>query len=252
MKRILGAAFLATALCSGAQTALADEAVSEQRAVDARTVNINLDGVISLNIKQGPAALTIYGDPRYLPKVVVEQHGDSLHIGTELRGFHIGKTDLRAELTLPNLHELVSGGVGSTEINGFNGDTLRLVLDGAGAITAKSHYRNVNVKLAGVGSINLDAGSSDNMDLNLRGAGSMHVHGQAKKLHAILSGVGSLDARQLQADSIDVSLTGMGSARLFAKDSANMNLTGLGSATVYGNPANRQANARGMGSVHWE
>jgi hypothetical protein len=108
------------------------------------------------------------------------------------------------------------------------------------------------VKLAGVGSINLDAGSSDNMDLNLRGAGSMHVHGQAKKLHAILSGVGSLDARQLQADSIDVSLTGMGSARLFARDSASMNLTGLGSATVYGNPANRQANSRGMGSVHWE
>lgn len=252
MKRIIRAALLASALCSGAHTALADEVVSEQRAVDARTVNINLDGVISLNVKQGPAALTIYGDPRYLPKVVVEQHGDSLHIGTALHGFHVGKTDLRAELTLPNLHELVSGGVGATEINGFSGDTLRLVLDGAGAITAKSQYRNVNVKLAGVGSINLDAGSSDNMDLNLRGAGSMHVHGQAKKLHASLSGVGSLDARQLQADSIDVSLTGLGSARLFAKDSANMNLTGLGSATVYGNPANRQANARGMGSLHWE
>lgn len=252
MKRILRAAFLATALCSGAHTALADEVASEQRAVDARTVNINLDGVISLRVKQGPAALTIYGDPRYLPKVVVEQHGDSLHIGTELRGVRLGKTGLRAELTLPNLHELVSGGVGSTDINGFSGDTLRLALDGAGAINAKSQYRNVNVKLAGVGSINLDAGSSDNMDLNLRGAGSMHVHGQAKKLHASLSGVGSLDARELQADSIDVSLTGLGSARVFAKDSANMNLTGMGSATVYGNPANRQASARGMGSLHWE
>ena len=252
MKRILRAAFLATALCSGAHTALADEVVSEQRTVDARTVNINLDGVISLNVKQGPAALTIYGDPRYLPKVVVEQHGDSLHIGTDLHGIHLGKTDLRAELTLPNLHELVSGGVGSTEINGFNGDTLRLALDGAGSITAKSQYRNVNVKLGGVGSITLDGGSGDNMDLNMRGAGSMHVQGQIKKLHANLSGVGSLDARQLRADSIDVSLTGLGSARVFAKDSANMILTGLGSATVYGKPANRQASARGMGSVHWE
>lgn len=252
MKRIMRAAFLATALCSGAHTALADEAISEQRAVDARTVNVNLDGVISLNVKQGPAALTIYGDPRYLPKVVVEQHGDSLHIGTDLRGVHMGKMDLRAELTLPNLHELVSAGVGSTKINGFNGDTLNLALNGAGGINARAQYRNVTVKLGGAGSINLDAGSSDNMDVNLRGAGSMHVHGQSKKLHANLSGVGSLDARQLQADSIDVSLTGLGSARVYAKNSANMNLTGLGSATVYGNPANRQASARGMGSVHWE
>ena len=252
MKRILRAAFLATALCSGTHTALADEVVSEQRTVDARTVNINLDGVISLNVKQGPAALTIYGDPRYLPKVVVEQHGDSLHIGTDLHGIHLGKTDLRAELTLPNLHELVSGGVGSTEINGFNGDTLRLALDGAGSITAKSQYRNVNVKLGGVGSITLDGGSGDNMDLNMRGAGSMHVQGKIKKLHANLIGVGILDARQLREDSIDVSLTGLGSARVFAKDSANMILTGLGSATVYGKPANRQASARGMGSVHWE
>jgi hypothetical protein len=64
--------------------------------------------------------------------------------------------------------------------------------------------------------------------------------------------VGSLDAQQLRADTIDVNMTGLGSASVYAKSSASLKLTGLGSATVYGNPTNRNASARGLGSVSWQ
>lgn len=255
MKTTLKAAMLAAVLCSGTPAALAAELTSESRSVDARTVNLNLDGVISIKVKQGPvASLTLYGKPEALKKVTVLQSGDQLRIDTG-RSSNISfgnKQDLRAELTLPNLREVVSGGVGATEVNGFSGDTLRLTLQGAGAVKVNAQYRNVDVQLGGIGGMTVNAGNSDNVDLHLNGAGRIEMIGQTKQLNASLGGVGSLDAQQLRAESVDVRLSGLGSASVYAKTRATMNLSGLGSATVYGKPANRQSSAQGLGSVSWQ
>jgi hypothetical protein len=254
MKKYLKAAMMAAVLSSGAQAALADDIISESRSVDARTVKLELDGVISIKVKQGPAALTIYGEPEALKKVVVEQSGDTLHIGTKkMNSVHFGnQRELRAELTLPSLRAVTSGGVGSTEVSGFSGDNLRLALDGAGSVKVDAQYRNLDVRLGGVGGITVNGGNSDNVELQLNGAGRIEMTGQAKQLHARLGGVGSLDAQQLRADVIDIDMTGLGSAAVYAKTSANLRLTGMGSAKVYGNPTNRNASARGMGSVSWQ
>ncbi|MRW91079.1 DUF2807 domain-containing protein [Duganella sp. FT80W] len=255
MKTTFKAIILAAVLSSGAPAALAADVTSEARVVDARTVNIELDGVISLKVKQGAsAALTIYGEPEAVKKVVVEQSGDTLHIGTKkMNSISFGnKRELRAELTLPNLREVKSAGVGATEVSGFNGDNLRLSLDGAGSVKVDAQYRNFDVRLGGVGGMTVNGGNSDKVELHLNGAGHIEMSGQTKQLYASLGGVGSLDAQQLRADAIDVNLTGLGSASVYAKNSANLKLTGMGSAKVYGNPATRNASARGMGSVSWQ
>lgn len=255
MKKYLKAAMLATVLCSGASAALAADVISETRSVDARAVNIDLDGVISLKVKQGPvAALTIYGEPEALKKIIVEQSGDTLHIGTKkVNAINFGnKQELRAELTLPNLRSVISGGVGSTEVNGFSGDNLRLSLEGAGAVKVNAQYRNVDVKLGGVGGMTVNAGNSDNVNLHLEGAGHIEIAGQTKQLHANLGGLGGLDAQQLRADTVDLNMSGLGSASVYAKSSASLKLSGLGSAKVYGNPANRSASSHGLGSVSWQ
>lgn len=255
MKKYLKATMLAAVLCSGAGAAPAADIVSESRGVDARAVNVDLDGVISLKIKQGPvAALTLYGEPDALKKVTVQQSGDTLRITTVKTNTISfgGKKDLRAELTLPNLRALVSGGVGSTEVTGFSGDSLRLALEGAGSVKVNAQYRNVDVKLGGVGGMTVNTGNSDNVELHLNGAGRIEMIGQTKQLNASLGGVGSLDAQQLRAESVDVNMTGLGSASVYARNNASLNLSGLGSATVYGNPASRNANARGLGSVSWQ
>jgi hypothetical protein len=255
MNITLKAAILAAVLCSGTPAALAAEPVSESRSVDARTVNINLDGVISLKVKQGPvASLTLYGKPEALKKVTVLQSGDQLRIDTgKSNTINFGnKQEVRAELTLPNLREVVSGGVGATEVNGFSGDRLRLTLQGAGAVKVNAQYRNVEVQLGGIGGMTVNTGNSDNVDLHLNGAGRIEMIGQTRQLNATLGGVGSLDAQQLRAENVDVRLTGLGNATVYAKTRATMNLSGLGSATVYGKPANRQSNAQGLGSVSWQ
>jgi hypothetical protein len=253
MNNFISATMMAVTLYATHGAAIAQDMASESRNIDARAVKVVLDGVIDLKLKQGPtASLVVSGDKRYLQKVTVVQNGDTLRIGTELRGMHVGSPKLHAELTLPNLRELVSAGVGSAEVSGFSGDELRLALEGAGSLSMTSRYRIVNARLSGVGSMNLNAGEADTVGLDLRGAGQMVVSGQSRNLNAKLGGIGSLDAQQLRADSVDMDMSGLGGATVYASTSARLHLTGLGSATVYGKPANRSASARGLGSVAWQ
>ena len=254
MNKLFGAAALAATLCVGMHPALAAESASENRSVDARIVKIKLDGVINLNVKQGAsAALVVYGEKDEIAKVTTTQNGDTLHIDTASRNhFHFGNSkELRAELTLPNLAELRSQGVGATEVSGFSGDTIKIDLDGAGSMVVTVHYKRVLAHLSGVGSMTLNSGESDSVDLGMRGAGQISVNGQSKLLHAKLGGLGSLDAKKLVADAVDLDMAGLGGATVYAKNSAALHLAGMGSATVYGKPAKRTSSAVGMGSIDW-
>jgi len=256
MHKIFGSLMVAAALSVCAGMAQAADKISEQRAIDGRVVKIKLGGVINLNLKQGASAsLVLIGDRRDVAKVSVSQAGETLTIDTESSGWNFGnkeRHEVRAELTLPNLNELESHGVGATDITGFTGNEVRLSLDGAGSLKISSSYKSIVARLGGVGSMSLNAGNTDQVDLKLRGAGHIDVTGNAKLLRAQLGGVGSLDARKLHADAVELDMSGLGGATVYAKTSAKLKLSGLGSATVHGNPATRSANARGLGSVSWQ
>ncbi len=236
---------------------MAEERVSQQRGIDARVAKVKLGGVINLQIKQGAAAsLVIIGDKDYVTKVKVTQSGDTLNIDTEDGvGWNFGKSKrhtVRAELTVPNLTELASHGVGATEIKGFKGNDIKVSLDGAGSVNLDSAYRNLTASLGGVGSMTIKAGNAERVDLKMRGAGQVEISGTSKILRADLGGVGSLDAEELVADAVELDMSGLGGADVYAKSSAKVKLSGMGSATVHGNPAIRTADAKGMGSISWE
>ena len=252
MKKFFTATMMTAVMFAAGGAACADEIITEARTVDGRPVKVVLDGVVDLKLKQGAPALVLSGDKRYLQKITVTQSGDTIRIGTEnMRGIHVGPRNLKAELTLPQLRELVSAGVGSAEVKGFDGDEVRLSLEGAGAVSMASRFKKVDARLTGVGSMTVSDTQADVVDLNLKGAGQIAISGQSKQLYAKLGGIGSLDAKQLQSESVDADMTGLGSATFNAKTSANLRLSGMGSATVYGKPANRQSTARGLGSVSW-
>jgi hypothetical protein len=254
MNKLIKSALLATALAIGAHAAVADDLVRENRNVDASVSKVRLGGVIRLNLRQGPPSLVVSGDRRYVAKVTTTQRGDTLVIDMENNTRFEGnnKSELRADLTVPNLQEFVSQGVGASEVSGFSGDKLRLALDGAGAVRFTGQYRDVDARLGGVGGLTLNPGQADRIELHLGGAGHITVAGQTKLLRAQLGGVGGLDAQQLRAETVDLDMTGLGSASVYAKTAANVNLGGMGSATVYGKPATRNATTNGFGKVSWQ
>lgn len=255
MKKLFGMTVLAASLFTFAG-AIQAEQIAQPRTIDARITKVNLDGVVNLYIKQGPtASLRIIGERDEVAKVKVTRTTDTINIEADGRHWHFGsnnKREIRAELTVPNLTEIVSHGVGETEIAGFNGDALKLSLEGAGAMNVTSTYRNVVARLGGVGSMTLNSGNSDQIDVKLRGAGHIEINGNSRLLRADLGGLGALDAEKLIADAVELDMSGLGGAEVYAKYSANLKLNGMGSATVHGNPAKRTADASGMGSVSWD
>ena len=239
----------------GAAHAEPAETASETRAVDARVVRVKLDGVIDLKLKQGPVpALVISGERLLLSKTTTDQQGDTLTIGSEVKGFKLGRkaNSLRAELTLPGLREVSSESFGWTDVSGFSGDELDLKLDGAGAMKVTCNYRVVNAVLGGVGSMNIQGGNYEGIDLSLRGAGFVTLKGSSKWLKASLGGLGGLDAQHFQVDTVNLDLSGLGNASIWARQNANLNLSGLGSVTVHGKPVNRSVSVDGLGKVSWK
>lgn len=232
----------------------APEEASDTRSIDARVVRVKLDGMVDLRIRQGsPALLVLRGDPRFLEKLSTVQSGDTLHIGTEMRGVRLQRTNhLRAELVLPQLREVSSESMGVTEISGFSGRELALSLDGAGSMNVNVNYRQISASLGGVGSMRLAGMQSEEIVLDLQGAGYVTLVGRSRSLRAELAGLGGLDAQQFTADSVTLELSGLGNATVTAQESANLNLSGMGSVTVYGKPLNRKVSVDGLGKVSWK
>ena len=122
----------------------ADDTETRSIPIDARVVRVKLDGVIDLKLRQGDVpSLRLIGERRYLEKLTASQSGDTLHLETEGRGMKVGRSTTRAELVLPSLRQVVSEGVGQTEINGFSGEELELTMDGAGSMKVVCDYKAI-------------------------------------------------------------------------------------------------------------
>lgn len=232
----------------------ADEMVTETRPIDGRVLRVKLDGVLDLKLRRGDTpSLTIIGDKRYIGKITATQSGDTLHLDSDARGYKFNRSSTsRVELVLPNLRQVVSDGVGVTEVSGFSGDDIELTLEGAGSMKVVCDYRNMRVNLGGVGSMHVWASQTDSVELDLQGAGYVTIGGRSKVLKATLGGLGGLNAQQFQADSVSVDLSGLGNATVNATVNATLSLSGLGSVTVYGKPANRNVSVDGLGKVSWK
>lgn len=259
MKGIIGAG-MAFVMCTAAHGVLAqDEGRGtngrEVREVGAQVQRVRLEGIIELKVRQGPiAALVISGERAWLSRTATRQRGDTLIIdngGKEMRLSHHDRA-IHAELTLPQLREVVSNSLGWCEISGFSGERLELVLDGAGSMKVSGSYRTLKASLGGLGSMNIQATLAEGLELDLHGAGYVTVAGQGRWLRANLGGLGGLDAQHFQVDHVEVDLGGLGNAAVYARQHAALQLNGLGSATVHGRPASRNAEVNGLGRVTWK
>ncbi|KQQ31860.1 hypothetical protein ASF61_16020 [Duganella sp. Leaf126] len=257
MKRIFQFGLLFAATCALFGRAVAADEGGETRTVDidARVVRIRVDGMVDVRLRQGPVpSLTIRGDKRYMDRLTSSQSGDTLHFDTDGgRGIKLDTGHgARAEMVLPDLRQVVVEGLGSTDISGFAGQDLELVLDGAGSIKANVDYKSVRAKLGGVGKMTLWISENERTVLDLGGAGNIVLGGRGKLLKVDLGGLGSLNAQQFSAENVEVDLSGLGNATVNASANAKLGLSGLGSVTVYGKPRNRDVSVDGLGKVNWK
>jgi hypothetical protein len=245
-----------TAVCAALGLAISGSALaengSETRPINAKISKVYLEGTASLEWRQGATpTLVITGDKDQLKTITTDQSGEALHIDND-SGIYMHMPRLHIELTLPNLSQITSSGVGSAQISGFSGDSLQINVTGTGSVNVTSHYKQVTIHSTGIGSTNVDDGDSDKIEVHAPGAGHVILVGQTKELVSKLDGVGGLDAKDLKADNVTTTLNGVGNVKVYAKKSANMYIHGVGSVTVYGNPAMRNSEVSGFGKINWE
>ena len=122
--------------------------------------------------------------------------------------------------------------LGSADVrttNEIQSDDLKLALTGSGDLRVKLKANNVSAALAGSGDINLE--------------------GTTQNLTTTVAGSGDLRASKLVAENVKVEVAGSGDATVNASKSLDASVAGSGDIRYVGNPATRNVNIVGSGSI---
>ena len=170
---------------------------------------LTVSGVFDVHVEVGPSQrVSIRGDDNILPHIVTEVRDGTLSVGSN-RSLCI-KTDLRLDITVPELSGFESGGTVSFDARGIHGRRFDLKLDGTG-----------NAKLAG----------------------------ECERFDAAVLGTSDIQALDLSAQRVSIRLEGTGNASVYAGHRLDAVISGVGNITYAGNPSQINPHITGLGEL---
>ena len=234
---------------SGNLSLVQHNVASEKRPVSNDVTEVDMNGPFDLEItKADQASLTVRGEERLLPRVLVQQDGKVLHITTKGMLVTMNQT-LKITLALPGLTSLTQTGSGDTAVKGFAGDELNINMTGSGDLNYSGKYKHLEIQNHGSGDIELDIGDGERIDLNSGGSGNVELAGKVNLFSAVQTGSGNIDAQKLISAQAVTVVHGSGNLKVYASKQINVLSTGSGDVDVYGNPAKKVINNTGSGAV---
>lgn len=262
IRSLLTLLVLALALGAGAYLLLSTYAlpvstemmVGQKVATQSRELSSDIDQVDSnvpfdLSIVQGAVAgLTMEGEERLLPKVVLQQEGRLLRLMTSGMLVTMHQT-LRITLTLPRLSALKQSGSGDSSITGFNAEELTLKHGGSGDLHYAGTIRSLSLQANGSGNLDLDLGSADLVELRSLGSGNLHLKGSTRELKLVSNGSGDIEAMNLRAQQAEVIGHGSGNVEVTVSRAITVNANGSGDMEIYGHPIQKTISNHGSGEV---
>lgn len=182
---------------------------------------IELSGAADASIQVGPAAsLTITAGENTLRELKSEVRDGTLKLDMK-HGWFGNRGEVKLQLTTPALRRLEIGGAGNIQIHDVRGDSLQLVLNGAGNITAKGEVQSLDVQLNGAGNAdlvglqaqgakvivngagNVDVRVASSLDAAVNGVGAVRYAGKLGDLKTSINGVGEIKAIQIEEPAIE-------------------------------------------------
>jgi hypothetical protein len=222
---------------------------TDKRTLERAVGAVEVSGPINLTLRQGSVpALEVRGEQRLLANIDTSIDGETLHIGP--RGILLRhRQPIEVLVTLPTLDTLSLNGSGETNVSGFAGERVAIVLGGSGSVRFNGRYRDIDAAIHGSGDMEVNGGNGDKVNAEVIGSGQLTLVGSTRELAAAVRGSGELDARHLRAEEATLEHQGSGSSALYASRGVDVELTGSGDSTVYGNPDRRSVTRHGSGSV---
>lgn len=239
----------ATVKQSGTINLAQQNLASGSRAVTNEIEQVDMDGPFDLMIvRADQASLTLQGEERLLPKVVVLQDGKVLRVST--KGMLVTNNQtVKVVLRLPQLTVLNQFGSGDSEVRGFSGPDMIFNLNGSGDLTYSGQYQHLVSQTKGSGNIELEVGNIDSLVLNTGGSGDIVAIGKVRKLDAVSTGSGNIDTERLISQQSSVVTHGSGNVKVYASKNATIANTGSGDVEIYGNPGTKDVANTGSGEV---
>jgi hypothetical protein len=175
---------------------------------------IDLRGAADAEIVAGKAtSLTVTSDDETLRNLQTQVRDGVLVIQTDKsRGsWFQRRATVKLQIETPSLDSLILNGAGDFRLRDVMGDKLKVVMAGAGSISAT---------------------------------------GQVTALQARIDGAGGMDLRKLTTGDAEVSVNGAGSLEVCATGNLNAEVNGVGSITYSCNPQKAATSVHGVGSIH--
>ena len=179
---------------------------------------VELSGIGTLIIEQGAReSLEITAEDNLMNYLRSDVSGSRLQLGVkEFVNIHPTK-DIVYRLTVKNLNQIESSGLGKVEIKKLETDNLTLEISGSGRAT-------------------IDNLQAKTLNLEISGLGDISANGSAKDQHVEISGAGNFNAPNLASETAKVEISGTGNAILWVRDMLDIELSGAGKVHYYGSP----------------
>lgn len=194
--------------------------------------------------------VTIHIDRAVFEYLVVDQRGDTLHIGLESGNIYLGALRL-VIITLPELDKLELSGGSEADIGSFStGKSMEFKLSGGSRATID----NLTV---GEGTLNLSGGSRVTGGLtmqdgkfNLSGASVVELEGSAEDIRLAGSGASDFRLDDFTVTAATVKLSGASTASLHIIELLDVDLSGASVLDYTGEPRLGSPNLSGGSTVN--
>lgn len=195
--------------------------------VDVSSVRLATSG--ELVVRRGTTpSLTVTAGERTQDRLVSEVR-DGVLVLDATGGFFGSVGDIRYELVVSGVGELVVSGSGDVSGDDVTGDDLRVLIEGSG-------------------DVDLTRVDADDVRVSVEGSGNVDLGGRSRALSVGIAGSGDVDLEDLAVQDADVSIEGSGEVALDVRSRLAVRIAGSGSVTYSGSPEVRQ-DIEGSGSV---
>ena len=108
------------------------------------------------------------------------------------------------------------------------------------------------VTVDGAAAIEFIDATGESLDIVINGAGSVSGSGEIDSLDVETNGAGNVELGELKAKSVTIVMSGAGNGTVYASESVDGTINGVGSITVAGSPAEVKRSINGLGTFNVE
>lgn len=155
---------------------------------------VELRGAAEAEISVGGSpSLTVTADDASLKELKTEVNSDGVLIIQTRRegGWWQRRSTLKMQIATASLDSVVINGSGDFTLRDVSGEKLKLVLAGAGSLSASGRVTSLEARMDGAGSVELKKLAAVDAEVSVNGAGSLSVCASGT-LNAQVNGVGSI------------------------------------------------------------